>query len=295
MYGELFLGSWMIFAGSMADGTFPISSAATQAHAIGSELGINVEAQRNLRQQPVLIARRGAKPMDLLQGIAFALHATITREGPVYRITRSKTDEDKLKTLDRKLMSTAINSRIAQWDAELKRASAFGSQASQVAHYIQTDAAAITEASVNPTEPMHRGIDPDLLSPAGRLLRKLVDRIGSAALSEVEAGEMRVYSEKPTPCEIGIPNAEEAVGDFAKDQVVFALDPKLHVSEADRRNSLDEFVLPRSGVGVESPRCVLTADRRQNILNLGLKTKFSMPRDNKSLVHGYLQTPHATM
>ena len=245
-----------------------IVSAAQAAREISADLGTNVTVGSGLGQQPVLVVRRGAKAMDIAKGLAFALHASLIDEDGVLRVVRTRADSDALVRLDEKITSDRLRRRLAAWDADLKGASAIGSSAAQVAHYIRTDAAAISAYRQNTAVSLHRDVNPELVSPTGRLLRTLVDRIGLASLSKIQPGAVTVYSDTPTPTEVGIPDCSAAMATFAEEQEAFATDPILKVPDKERRDSLDAFVLPSPDAALAGLRCILTEDRFEDVVDL---------------------------
>lgn len=241
-----------------------------QVEQISKALGIVVEVEPSLQRKPVIVVPNDAQPLILLKGLAFALHATVAQYGTGLRLGRTKSDLNSLKAIDQRLMTEAIQGRLLLWDREIKEAMPLGSPAAQVAFYIHRDSLALSSRSTNPTNPITRGVPPEILSPAGKLLRRIVDRVGVENLSTIMTGEVRAYSSAASPMESQVMGADEMLEAFKSDQDKYASDPNLQVSEEDKRISHEGFVLPAPVSDLDGLKFVLTANRFLNTLNLTL-------------------------
>ncbi len=251
----------MLHSGPLTQDDVKIVSADQAARTLGVEAHVNVEVSREMRQLPVLLDGRGAKPTELLRGLASALHASLVQDGNIVRITRTRTDQTALRGIDRKCFIESIQQRIISWDKELDRVPKSGSRGALIANQVHLNAVAISSHSSFPGVGIPRGIDPALLAPAGQLLRGLVARLPISEMSEIGPGEGKTFSNEPTPVENKLPNTDDLLRQFAADQASFAKDPALTVSQQDRRASTDEYLLPKSSVSLEGLKYLLVVVR----------------------------------
>ena len=251
----------------LADPITPgICSASTQAELLGSQIGVTVRVSRDIAGQPTLVVPNGAKPRQLLEGLAYALHATIMREGSGLRIMRTKHDRDALELIDQRLVAEGVRSSLNEWKADLKGMNPVAGIANRVSNAIHADAGVISTAPSVPGVARQRGMDPGLLSPAGRLLQSLIDHIGVDNIASVPPMGIRVYSNVPTSMEQGVSDVDGLLSQFAREQSLFAKDFSPRLSNFEKKIASFSLLLPDPTESLQGLKFLLTVRRYRSDL-----------------------------
>lgn len=265
----------------------PIVSVEWAVQRISQKLGTRVNVQRELKTLPVLFVPADEKPERLLRGLAEALRATVSTDGGNLVLARTPDDRERILAIDLNDMRDRLRSRMQQWDREATGAEAYGNSAKQVAAFLKRDAEAMRTHVTNPSLPMTRSTDPELLTPAGRMLKRFVQAVGIDQLATIKPGEVRVFSSKPTAVEAPLPGAEASIQAFVKEEQIFAADPALLIGPEDRQYSMEEFVLPTADEDLSDLTGTVTLSRSMRTINLSLEI---FDRKGKRIARSFIWT-----
>lgn len=185
-----------------------VQRAEAYAETLSQRLGQRVALDKNLGGWPVYVNEHGKSPRIVLSALTHALYATCVRREGGYLITRTPDDLRQIRMLNR--------------DANRKRVGAFTKYLDHVwGEKISLDTPAVryrelarqylkAKETANRDGGLFsfRGFQFDHLTPAVRLLRSLVERIGRDAIADITVGEHRTFSNRPTKSERGIPDCQ---------------------------------------------------------------------------------------
>jgi hypothetical protein len=175
-----------------------VVTAEREAAMIAAQLGVRVQVSPKLQSHLVFLVPHGASPMDQLECLASALHATVVRDHADYAIERTNQDvsrytrarADKREELVRSTLKSIEKAR------ELRN---------RLASPIEGFPQAVLEERDN-LQDLTQGkilssqlgnFYPNQLLPSEVLLEKLLDRIGLRELAEIPTGDIQVYEDRP--------------------------------------------------------------------------------------------------
>ena len=194
---------------------------------IGRSLGRTVEAERSLQGIPVLVDEQGATRLRTLRTLAFALHATVVEDGKTLRIERTGADRKGLRATHVAVDRARIEKGIATWDRILKRADGLGDIEAQVRRARADLAQTLREGRAAIEAHRAYAVPPDfmgesMVTPAARLLRGLMARIGSERLANLAPGEVRFWSDRPNGAQAPLPRCDDLLASYVASQTTFA-------------------------------------------------------------------------
>ncbi len=211
-------------SGSVDPVVEPLKKAASR---LGDALGRPVEVEHSLAGIPVLVDAVGADANEALRTLAFGLHASLVLDGKALRIERTAADRRAVVASHRAVVRARIVAGLAAWDEALKRTESFGDVAAQVKAARSRRDAALREqrealrAGRSFTSPSDL-VFPELLTPAARLLRGIMDRLGPDRLAALAPGEIRFLSDRPNAFEAPLPNCGDLVDAYLRTQIGYA-------------------------------------------------------------------------
>jgi hypothetical protein len=127
-----------------------------------------------------------------------------------------------------------------------------------------------------------------VVTPAGRLLRRVVNRIGFGRLAEIDSNDIRYFSTDPTPDEAGLTGCERDLRQFVEDEVDLTRSPKT------QRYQTDLSILGKNHIGIEGAapvssnlKIVLVESRTEEEIGLHLEVNML---DGKMIDRAYVST-----
>ncbi len=204
-----------------------VETADAAAKRLAAALGQKVQLESALRKQPVLIDAEGLGEAQILKALAFALHASLLRDEKGLRIERTAADRKAVHAAHVAANRTRLAKGLATWDRILKRADAMGDPAVQVRR-ARAGIAEVLRRSQEALDAHGTYTAPSdlmgeyMVTPAGRLLRGLLDRVGLDRLAETGATEVRYLANRPNAAESPLPACDDLLAAYARLQATYS-------------------------------------------------------------------------
>lgn len=220
MHGAL-LSTILGFAGQRMEAGPHVRTVKELTAVLSTELGRSVEVERSLRGVPVFLDEPGQSAAKRLDDLAFALRASLVRDGRTLRIERLPKDRKEVKAAHQSALRRRIEAGLATADRNLARYAPLGSPMAQ---------ARAAQESVDQTlrqsreaKAAHRAytapadlVSPGALTPAGRLTLELVRRIGPERLADLAPDEVRFFSNHPNSAESPLPECADLAAGYER-------------------------------------------------------------------------------
>lgn len=226
-------------------------SVAAEARSLSAALRRQITVERSMTSLPILVLPRQGSPEQVLRLMASALGASVVPDGRDYSIRR--TPADRRGTAERQIVR--VKSWLAaRWRQSDQTAAKLALVGGLEAQYVTSAAEYARVLEANRALPLFNYVEPTnnaCFVPAGRLLRKIIDRMTPEELSSIPLNTPIFYSNHPNPVERLLPNTQELLATFASEQSKLAT------------------VLPSKGVVIpipEEPRVLVQITRRTSHL-----------------------------
>lgn len=178
-----------------------------------------VTADRDLAGLPVFVDPGSLGAREVLAALAVGLRASIVQTDNGQRITRTPQDERQRLQDARSRWKELLEGWLQQAQRHEAAAATFGSRAAQIAHYRRLLDEQTRLLRQNQDAPITVSVNPNELSPAGLLFRRIVGHIGIDQLCQVGPEERRIWSNQPEGTEMPCPSGDALLAQFNADQL----------------------------------------------------------------------------
>lgn len=200
--------------------------AAPAVETLGAALArLGATAAHEVAGIPVLVDASGLGAGATLRALAAATRSTVVADGRSLRLERTAADRKALVAAHRAALRARIVAGLAAWDRAL------GAGTGDVAAQVRA-ARARRDAVLRERDEAQRAgqlftpppdlVFPELLTPAARLLRAIVDRLGLDRLAALAPGEVRFLSDRPNTVETALPDCGDLVDAYLRAQTTYA-------------------------------------------------------------------------
>jgi hypothetical protein len=198
-----------------SDQTAHFVTVAAEARTISAALGKPVRVEGGMGRLPILVMPRQGSPEQVLRLTASALNASVVDDGLSFHIRRSLADQENI--VERRIIrvNNWLDARWAQWD---RIAAKYASAGALDTQYQAAEVETTKIMVANRTRSVFDFVEPINVScfePAGRLLRKLIERIGARELATLPLYDWVFYSNLPNAYERKLPGVDHLVSVFA--------------------------------------------------------------------------------